>query len=714
MEKNDFTGIVKRRNIPFAADGEEFRAFADRVTGGKYGNRIRFEKLAGTSGFDEYELEARGGIINIRATSGTAGGSALNFYLRKYCHYYYGILTRAGELPDVPPDTDGILREKSVFHYRYAFNYCTFGYTFAFYDWQDWERMTDYLILAGYNLVLNPVGNECVWLELLQKFGYKREEAKSYLSAPNYLPWQWMMNLSGFESAYPDYWFEEQCEISRRLNRKLSSFGIGVMLPGYCGAVPDDFSARFPGSPIIPQDRWNGFLRPSLLMPEDERFSLLAQEYYSLQKKLLGAEDAHYYSADPFHEGGRKDGIRLEEFARSVLAEMKKADDQAVWAFQGWQANPDRRMLSALSREDVLICNLRGYLSGDGGDDFLGYPHIYCSVNNFGGQQIIRGDAKRLYKVPYEQAKAADSACCGIGLMPEGVECDEGLFDIVGELAVRETPKEFGAFVEEWVAARYGFATKDLCEAWQYLFEVVYDGDIVENTHESSLLCRPGPDVCKVSSWAGNASDSDTSGLREAVRTLLRYYDRLKDRESYVSDLVAVTRQLLADTGWRFVFGLNAAFCAGESAGFEDNAEKLLGLFERQAAVVDCDRRLNLQRFLDEAAKRGRTGEDKKWLTACAKRLATLWGDRETSRELHDYAAREYGDMLRYFYRPRWEKYISVLRDCLAKGIPFQDYDRYAEEEEFLYGEREYSRVVSRNLREAVTEAISYCLEDNQ
>ena len=162
MNINDFAGAVKRKNIPFEADAEAFLAFADRVTGGKYKTAIRFQKLESTSGFDEYELEAREGIISIRATSGTAGGAALNHYLRKYCHYYYGILTQSGKLPDVPPDTDGIRKDRSVFHYRYAFNYCTFGYTFAFYDQADWERMTDYLILAGYNLVLNPVGNECV------------------------------------------------------------------------------------------------------------------------------------------------------------------------------------------------------------------------------------------------------------------------------------------------------------------------------------------------------------------------------------------------------------------------------------------------------------------------------------------------------------------------------------------------------------------------
>lgn len=707
MNKNEIIGEIKRRNIPFEADEKAFAAFVDRVTDGNYGRFIRFEKVRSESGFDEYELEAKDGIITIKATSGTAGGAAFSEYLKKYCHYYYGILTQSGKLPDMPPDTDGKQKEKSVFHYRYAFNYCTFGYTYAFNDWTDWERVTDYLILSGYNLVLNPVGNECVWLELLQKFGYTRKEAKGYLSAPNYLPWQWMMNLSAFESAYPDSWFEEQCEISRKLNEKLKAFGIGVMLPGYCGAVPDNFSDHFAGSHVVDQSGWNGFIRPSFLLPDDERFSLIAQEYYSLQRKLLKAENAHYYSVDPFHEGGRKDGINLADFAQKTLAEMKKADGQAVWAFQGWQENPDRRMLAALKREDVLICNLHGDQAADGGDDFLGYPHIYCVVNNFGGQQILRGSAMKTYRIPHELAGSDASACCGIGVMPEGVECDECLFDIVGEVAVREKRKAFRDYVKEWLTARYGLAAEDLCEAWRYLFEEVYVSDIVENTHESSLLCRPGPDVCKVSTWAGRAEISDTAGLRSAAEILLSHYDELKDRESYVTDLVAVTRQLTAEEGWRYVFGLNAAFLERNSEKFEENARKFLKLFAYQAAVVDCDRHLNLQTRLSAASKRGHTRADQEWLETCVKRLITLWGSREGSRTLHDYAAREYGDMLRYFYKPRWEKYISVLRDCLKTGQPFREYDHYSDEEKFLYDQRELSGPTSHDLYQAVTEVLA-------
>lgn len=702
----DTAGFIKRKNIPFQGGRYEFNEFVNRVTEGKYKDKVRFIKKESESGFDEYLLRAKDGIIEIEATSGAAGGAALNAYLKKYCRYYYGILTASGELPDTPPDTDGDMTEKSVFHYRYAFNYCTFGYTYAFNDWSEWERVTDYLILSGYNLVLNPIGNECVWLELLQKFGYTKEEAKKYLSAPNYLPWQWMMNLSAFQSEYPDSWFEEQAEISRKFNEKLKAFGMSAVLPGYCGAVPDDFALKYPQAKILNQGEWQGFVRPALLLPENGLFGQIAHTYYTLQKELLGAADMHYYSTDPFHEGGEKGGADLKEFARSVLAEMRRVDKDAVWAFQGWQENPDREILSALEKEDVVIMNLHADVCPDGEDDFMGYPHIYCVVNNFGGEQAMRGSAEKTYLLPHEMAKDERSACVGIGIMPEGVECDEALFDIISEVAVRQKLAPTEEFLRGYIAARYGVETDELVNAYKILLDKVYTADIVAYPHESALIARPALDVTRVCRWAGKAVVEDNTYLALVAKTLLKYYDKCAGRESYQKDLAAILRQLVANESWQYVYGLNEGFLAGDKEKFEKNAKKFLSLFPLQEGVVDCDKHLNLQRYLDKAAKRGKTEKEKTWLVKNAKRLITLWGEEKGSVTLHDYAAREYGDMLRFFYKPRWEKYLSAVKTALEKGEPFVDYERYADELEFVNEEKEYSREVKKDLQTAAEKVL--------
>ena len=53
---------------------------------------------------------------------------------------------------------------------------------------------------------------------------------------------------------------------------------------------------------------------------------------------------------------------------------------------------------------------------------------------------------------------------------------------------------------------------------------------------------------------------------------------------------------------------------------------------------------MNLKKYLDKAAKRGRSEKDKSWLIRVAKLLITFWNESQQALELHDYAAREYGE----------------------------------------------------------------------
>ena len=698
---------IKQKNIPFFAEENAFIAFVDRVTGGKYGKFVRFIKKESESGFDEYVLKCKDGIIEIQATSGSAGGSAFNAYLKKYCRYYFGILTQSGTLPDMPPETQEDMFETSVFEYRYAFNYCTFGYSYAFNTWEDWERVTDYLILSGYNLVLNSIGNECVWLELLQKFGYTREEAKKYISAPNYLPWQWMMNLSAFQSDYPDYWFDEQQEISRKFNAKLKAFGMSALMPGYCGAVPDDFKKKHPEARILEQGLWSGFVRPAILLPENDLFFKIAKTYYELQDDLLGAQDMHYYSTDPFHEGGEKDGVEMNVYANAVLKAMRAVDENAVWAMQGWNGNPDREMLSALDKDDVLIMNLHADVCPDGEDDFLGYPHIYCVVNNFGGEQAMRGSAIKTYELPHRMAQDENSACIGIGTIPEGVECDEILFDILSEISIRKELRPQKEFLEEYIGVRCGYVCDELVETYKTLFEKVYVADIVAYQHESGLLTCPSLEADRVCYWAGHSIVEDNTYLANIAQSLLNYYENCKESDGYRKDLVGILRQLIANESWQYIYGLQDAVKSKDLVVFEENAKKLLGLFELQGQVVDCDKNLNLQNYLNKAAKRGRTEKDKQWLVRCAKLLITFWGEGEDCATLHDYAAREYGDMLRRFYKPRWEKFINDARKALQEDKETVSYNRYQHDKAFLESEQEYPIKVRENLFEVAKITLS-------
>ena len=707
MERKDKFGEIKRRNIPFFADETEFLRFADRVTQHRYSGKIEFHLTQSVSGYDEYRLRAESGKLTIWATSGCAGGAALNAYLRRYCRYYFGILTRSGELPAILPDTKQEMAERSVFHYRYAFNYCTFGYSYAFNTWEDWERILDYLILSGYNLVLNPVGTECVWVELLEKFGYTREQALAYISAPNYLPWQWMMNLSAFESCISEEWLKEQRELSGKINQKLSDFGMSSVLPGWCGAVPDDFPERFSGESIFPQGLWCGFHRPALLLPKSDLFYAFGAQYYRLLKKMPGAQKMHYYSVDPFHEGGEKNGIDLCSYANDVLSLMKAEDENAVWALQGWNSNPDRTILATLAEEDVLVMNLHGDISPDGGDDFLGKPHIYCVVNNFGGKQDMRGSAEKTYRIPHKLAQSKVSSCIGIGMMPEGVECDELLFDIVASVAIASELPPLRVFLKEYLTARYGAADDVLVGLYEGLCQNIYKEDIVAYRHASGFLAAPSLTAKKVCYWEGEAEIGNNDFLLNAICTMLQYYDTCGTRESYRKDLVAICRQYLANESWKYIENLRTAFQSKDGKRFQETARRFLELFTLQEKIVDCDGDLNLQRYLQKAVRRGCTNVQKESFYRNAKRLITLWADSREGFQLFDYAAREYGDMLRFFYQPRWERYLKELSARLEHGEEPTQYDGFADAVSFINGSQEYSDAVSDGLQGAVNELLT-------
>ena len=187
---------VKKRNMSTPVNTEEIYRLIKRVANETYAEKIVLE-LAEDDGFDFYELYDKDGKIIIRSGSGVGFASGFNAYLKERCGYCVGALSTSGTLPATPPAVNEPIKRKSKFLYRYFFNYCTYCYTYAFDTWEEWEKTLDYLILSGYNLILNPVGIESVWRNTLMRMGYTKKETDNFLCGPAFYAWQWMMNMTG-------------------------------------------------------------------------------------------------------------------------------------------------------------------------------------------------------------------------------------------------------------------------------------------------------------------------------------------------------------------------------------------------------------------------------------------------------------------------------------------------------------------------------------
>lgn len=706
-------GETKRRNIPFYLNEASVRALIARVAGENYASVFRIRQIASQSGMDEYELYCENGNICIAATSGVAAAVAFNRYLKEHCRYNVGFITTSGSLPPVPPLFKGKVAEKSAFHYRYLFNFCTFAYSYAFSGWEDWEHTLDCALLSGYNLVLNPIANESVWKKVLEEFGYSAQEIRTFLVNPAFLPFLWMMNMSDYGGDYPEWWFDARADLARKFNARLEEFGAAAMLPGYCGMVPDDFKEHFPQSEPFNQGFWNGLRRPAYLLPGDKMFDAVADAYYRIQRQTVGG--AHYWSVDPFHEGGISDGIDLKAFTRTVMAKMKEHDPNAVWFFQGWQANPRREMLAELDAGEVLVGNLLADENGAGGDNFGNTPWLYCNVINFGAQHVMRGNMRRTLSAPFGFAADPECTMVGIGYMPEGVEDGEVFFDIFSEISVREKELPFKEYLQNYVRYRYGYPSTAAMEAWELLADKVYLADSSLYPMESAFCARPSLTADRVSTWGRGCEEGTAKRMQllRAVRLLFADYDKLHDSASYRFDLADLVRQCNAAMGWDRVYAMLRAYKEKDGEALSRESAAFFELFSLQERVVASDEHFLLSKWLNRAKSLGRNELEKRWLEFYARVQITTWSDDRTDW-FHEYAAKEWQGMLSDFYRPRWEAFVSMLELSLYNGKPLPSYRFYDREIMFAYGRKSYPTRPSEDLKKTTEDFLAHCARSEE
>ena len=96
--------------------------------------------------------------------------SGFNWYLKHVakCH----ISWNGDQLNPAKPlaKVEKTIRRVTPYKYGFYFNYCTFNYTMAWWDWDRWEREIDYMALSGINMPLAIVGSEAFWLVLDGEF----------------------------------------------------------------------------------------------------------------------------------------------------------------------------------------------------------------------------------------------------------------------------------------------------------------------------------------------------------------------------------------------------------------------------------------------------------------------------------------------------------------------------------------------------------------
>lgn len=664
------------------------------------------ERLKGEKDF--FELDQKGNKVVVRGNNYVSIATGINWYLKYYAGINLSWNGMQADLPEVLPPVLKKERHETDLKLRYDFNYCTFSYSMAFWDWKRWEQEIDWMALHGINLPLAMVGTDVVWKNVLEELGYTREEINAFIAGPGFQAWWLMNNLEGWGGPNPDSWYERQEELQKRILKRMREYGIEPVLPGYSGMVPHNAKDRL-GLNVADPGRWNGYPRPTFLQPTDPQFERIAALYYREMTRLYGK--VSYYSMDPFHEGGNTSGVDLEAAGKAIWKAMKQANPRAAWVVQAWGANPRPQMIRNLPAGDMVVLDLFSESRPQWGDPasswyrkegFGQHDWLFCMLLNYGGNVGLHGKMAHLIEEFY---KAKDSSfgktLKGVGMTMEGIENNPVMYELLCELPWREQRFSKDEWLEGYLKARYGKSDSQVSQAWMLLSNTIYNcpaASTQQGTHESILCARPSWKAYQVSSWSEMSDYYDPADVIRAAGMMVDAAERFRGNNNFEYDLVDIVRQAVAEKGRLMYRVLVDAYKAGDRELFKLSSDQFLRLILMQDRLLATRSEFKVGRWLESARNLGSTEEEKDWYEWNARVQITTWGNRVAADDggLHDYAHREWNGLLRDFYYLRWKTWLDEQLKSFEGGQP-KAIDFYALEEPWTLKHNSYASEAEGN-----------------
>ncbi|KAF9541520.1 hypothetical protein EC957_003018 [Mortierella hygrophila] len=493
---------------------------------------------------------------------------------------------RFDQLPVVPPlipseaGVDGVVRASFV-PWRYYMNVVTFGYSFAFWDWNRWQRELDWMMLNGINMALAMVGQEYVIRKFYETQGLSNDDISDFLGGPAFMPWQRMGNTQGSwatqnDTTFKNDWINSQWELQGQIMQRMQAFNITPIMPAFQGFVPRKLPEKFPNVTFDKSSVWAGmpkeFTQVTFLPSTDALFTTLSQQFIQLQKELykekgidMDAKAQNFYLLDLYNEmiPTCTTPECLKATTGGVMKAFKVADPKAVWAMQSW---------FLLNRDLWNAPRIQAYFDGirevnNGRDAFVvdlyadvaplwtttegfyGIDWGWSMLNNFGGGQGLYGTLPTLLTEPFKGYQQPAKSMRGMGITMEGINNNEYLYQLIFDLPWQSveatypaafaapTPKP-GAFslqqqalngqehLEDYIKRRYGpnNTTPAMLEAWTTLSQTVWDCKTGQMSQSKAIIdLTPALNM-----------------VREGFMTSIMFYDQTK--------VVSAWRQLVEST----------------------------------------------------------------------------------------------------------------------------------------------------------------------
>ena len=668
------------------------KGLLERIDKGASSKFVIEQKVADT---DYFELDQKGDKVVVRGNNYVNIATGLNWYLKYYAGIHLSWNGMTAKLPSTLPPVLKKERRETTMQYRYDFNYCTYSYTMAFWDWERWGKEIDWMALHGINLPVAITGTDVVWFNVLKRLGYTKEEINEYIAGPGFQAWWLMNNLEGWGGPNPDSWYTQQADLQKKILKRMREFGIEPVLPGYSGMVPHNAKEKL-GLNVKDPGYWCSYNRPAFLLPTDPRFGEIASIYYEEMDKLYGK--ANYYSMDPFHEGGNPAGVDLSMAGQAIMDQMKKNNPNAKWVIMAWQVNPRSELIKDLKKGELIVLDLFSESRPQWGDPkstwyrkngFDGHDWLYCMLLNYGGNVGLHGKMQHVINSFFEAKESAfGNTLKGVGMTPEGTENNPVMFELLTELPWRASLFDKDEWLKQYTVARYGKSCKEVEEAWIILSNSIYNAPAAstqQGTHESVFCARPSLNAYQASSWSEMKDYYNPDDVIKAARLMVSVADRFKGNNNFEYDLVDIVRQAIAEKGRLLLKSMKTTFYAGENGVYHLLTQRFLDMILLQDELLSTRPEFKVGTWIAQARNKGYTQAEKDLYEWNARVQITTWGNRTAAEQggLRDYAHREWSGLLKDVYYVRWKTFFE-------KGVN-EKVDYYALDEAWTKKTNSYS-----------------------
>lgn len=641
-----------------------------------------FQEIDDDAGKDVFEIESIDGKICIRGNSANSMAVGLNYYLKYYCHTTVSwYADDPVELPAELPSVNQKVRVKARMDKRFFLNYCTFGYTMAWWQWRDWERLIDWMALNGVNMPLAITGQEAIWLRVWKKLGLDEKDIKNYFTGPAHLAWHRMTNFDYFQGPLPDSYLEHQEKLQKRIVTRERELNMKPILPAFAGHVPEALIKIHPESKINRMSMWGGFqdkYRSFFLDPLDPLFPVIQKAFLEEQTRLYGTD--HIYGADPFNEiqSPSWEPEYLATVSRTIYNTITQVDKEASWLQMTWlfyfdsehwtgpridafvNGVPKNKMiLLDYYAENTEIWKLT--------KSYYGQPYLWCYLGNFGGNTMMTGNLRETGKRIENAFINGGKNFLGIGSTLESFDVNPFMYEYVFEKAW-ENKLDDDQWMESLADRRFGSKCPEIRKAWSELLNKVY----IANAHlGQGALTNARPTLKGHGNWTTNPKIAySNKDLFQIWELMLKGKDSSK-RDSYVFDVVNIGRQVISN----YFLQLRDEFTlAYEQKNKEEVMRKGLEMLELLSdldMLLSCHSTFSFGRWICAAEVFGKDAVEKEYYKKNARTLLTTWGERGQS--LNDYANRSWAGLTKSYYTPRWQAFVYDVCKAMEENREFDE-----------------------------------------